>query len=165
MLGLTAMVLALTLAACDSGPEGTPVPTTPPAVPTPVASPTPAPQVGTSIHMEKTGGIAGVHEVLDITTQGGAKYTSGDVSKKQLLPAATFDGILQQIDKADFFNLKDNYDSGTVADDFYYTLTIRKDDVSKTVKMAQVGGKDLAPQALQDLISKLTEIQGSLQGK
>ena len=77
--------------------------------------------------------------------QAEATFTSGVTSKKQNLDATTYSALLQQVDAADFFNLKDTYDKGGVADDIYYTVTVKEPRRSKTVKVAQVGGKALAP--------------------
>jgi hypothetical protein len=94
--------------------------------------------------------------------QSQATYTSGSITRTQSLPITTYGPLLEQIDKADFFNLQDNYDNGYVADDFYFTITITQGSRSKTVRVAAAGGESLTPQGLKDLISKLTEIQKTM---
>jgi len=179
IFGLATLSLAFALAACGTAPltpDTTPTfaPTTPQVAPTatevpttapttaPTSVPTTAPSADTSITFEKTGGIAGIHDSLEIDSQGEASYTSGSISRKQTLPATTYEMLLQQIEAADFFNLEENYDTGNVADDFYYTITVKQGDRANTVKVAAAGGESLTPQGLKDLIAQLVNIQNSL---
>jgi len=115
-----------------------------------------------SITFEKTGGIAGVHDTLQIDPQGEVTYTSGSINRKQTLPEITFEELVHQVEVADFFNLQENYDNGNVADDFYFTTTVKQGDRTKTVRVAGVGGEDVTPQALKDLVSQLVDIQNTL---
>jgi hypothetical protein len=159
--------MTLALAACGTTPSTPDIaptfaPATPQIAPTATTAPTPAPPADTAITFEKTGGIAGIHDKLEINTQAQATYTSGSISRKQTLPITTYGALLQQIETADFFNLKDNYDNGNVADDFYYTITVTQGDRAKTVKVAAAGGEGLITPALQDLIAQLTSIQNTL---
>jgi len=152
----------LALAACNSEPTATPTPISQPT-PTNPAAGTPRPQTPATITFDTSGGIAGIHKTLEITPQAEATYTSGVTIKKQNLDATTYSALLQQVDAADFFSLKDNYDKGGVADDIYYSVTVKEPRRSKTVKVAQVGGKALAPQGLRDLIAQLNTIQAPLE--
>jgi hypothetical protein len=94
---------------------------------------------------------------------GKAKYTSGTVSKDQAVPTAVYNTLLQQIRNADFFNLQESYDKGGVADDTFYSITVNDGSRARTVKVAQVGGKDVTPKPLQHLISQLTNIQTGME--
>jgi len=154
LLGMVDLFVVLALAACDS--SATPTPATPPFM------------QASSVTMETTGGVAGVHKILEVTN-GKAKYTSGTTSKEQVVDTATYNTLVQEVSNADFYNLKDSYDNGGVADDIYYTVTL-KDTYSvnegprfKTVKVAQAGGKDVTPKALGDLITQLNNIQAGLE--
>jgi hypothetical protein len=163
MLGMTAIFLLLTLAACDTSTNPTAAPNNSPGGSTsPVTqASTPAPQ-STVITFETTGGVAGVHKLLEVG-QGKAKYKSGATSKGQDVAQGTYNGLIQQIKTADFFNLKDSYDKGNVSDDTYYNITVKEPTRSKTVKVAQAGGKDITPKPLQDLITQLTNIQSGFE--
>ncbi|MEO8287626.1 MAG: protealysin inhibitor emfourin [Chloroflexota bacterium] len=147
ILGVVSIVALLLMAACDSGVQNTPT------------SPPPA---AATITLETSGGIAGIHKVLTIDPTGAATYSAGSTSKTGQIPPADHNQMLQQLTKADFFNLKDTYDNGNVADDFYYKITVKQTDKAKTVTVAEVGGKDLTPQALQDLITQLNSFQDTL---
>lgn len=70
---------------------------------------------------------------------------------------------MQQVTTADFFNLKDSYDKGGVTDDVIYNITLQQGTRTTTVKVAQAGGKDIAPKPLLDLITQLNTIQGTLE--
>jgi hypothetical protein len=151
------------VAACDS--SATP---TPGGINTPVASNStvaPQPTHGTPsniIAFATTGGVAGAVKLLEID-DGLATYKDGKSSKSQQLDAKTYDSLKKQITTADFFNLKDSYDKGGVADDVYYTVTVRQGSNAKTIKVAEVGGKDITPKPLQDFIKQLSDVQSSLE--
>jgi hypothetical protein len=159
VLIMIAISLILVVAACDNSatppagnnnsPGGSRSPVAPPA--------TPAPR-STVITFETTGGVAGVHKLLEIS-QGKAKFKSGAVSKGGDVADGTYNSLLQQIKTADFFNLKDSYDNGKVSDDIYYNITVKEPTRTKTIKVAQVGGKDITPKPLQDLITQLNNAQ------
>jgi hypothetical protein len=144
LLGMVTLFVVLALAACGS--SATPTPADPPP----------------SVTMETTGGVAGVHKTLEVTP-GKAKYTSGTTSKEQEVDTATYNTLVQGVNNADFFNLKDSYDNGGVADDIYYTITVKEGPQMKTVKVAQVGGKDVTPEPLQAVISQMTTIQAGIE--
>jgi hypothetical protein len=141
------MLLLPVLAACDMGASPTATPAAPAVTPT-------------TFILESTGTIAGIQQLLTVTESRNATFKDGDnpetsstVSEKQ------YADLVAQVENADFFNLQDRYDSGTVADDKYYALTVKQGPQSKTVIVAEVGGKDLAPQALKDLITMLVNFQ------
>lgn len=169
LLTLATFLLLLLLAACDSGPTPAPTQPTPQSVTTFPIPPTPKPQIATTITFDTTGGIAGVHKTLTISPQGEATYTTTSTittltaTKKTSLPITQYGTLLNQLDKADFFNLKDAYDNSNVADDFHYTITIKQGDRAKTIKAAQQGGKDLMPQPLKDFIAQLEAVQSQLE--
>jgi hypothetical protein len=115
------------------------------------------------IAMETTGGVAGQDTHLGIG-KGTIKYNDGKnaANKNQPLSSDTYNAVVQQINAADFFNLKDAYDNGGVVDDVYYIITVQDDTRSKSVKVAQQGGKDITPKPLQDLITQLNNLQSTL---
>jgi hypothetical protein len=157
------MVLAvLTLGACSSD-SGLPTPTTvPTAAPTQVPAPTTSPDAPT-ITFETTGTIAGIRELLTIDPSGNTQFSTRQtpVTSNKLTPQQYAD-LQAQLGKADFFNLKDTYDSGTVSDDRYYKITVQQAGKTKTVTVAEQGGKGLTPHPLLDLIILLTNIQNNV---
>jgi superfamily I DNA/RNA helicase len=58
--------------------------------------------------------------------------------------------------------VKDEYDNHNVADDFYYTITVKQNGQAKTVKVADIGGKEITPSALRDLIDALNSLQDTV---
>lgn len=118
---------------------------------------------GTSFELDTSGTIAGIHHLLKIDesrnssfTDGRNPMTSGSVTEEQ------YAALVAQVTKADFFNLKPDYDFGGIADDRYYTVTIKQGTQSKSVTVAEIGGKDLTPQALTDLIAQLVDVENGL---
>lgn len=142
-------LVMLVLAACDDGsPTATPVP--------PTATPVPP----TSFTLETSGTIAGIHQTLTVDASRNVTFQDGSKpAKTSNVNADAYSNLVAQVAKADFFNLKDNYDSGTVSDDKYYKVLVTQGTQTKTVTLAEIGGKDLAPQALKDLIKLLTDLQ------
>lgn len=161
----------LALAACGNGPAVQPTATTPPAEPTPTtapAEPTPttAAPAETTIVFETSGGIAGVMKRMEISPKGEATLTDQRMGRPGVvtpLDVERYGELLGLIDKSDFFNLQDEYNSGNVADDFIYTVTVTQDGRTKSVVVYDVGGRDLAPQALLDLVDRLKEIQDQIE--
>jgi hypothetical protein len=157
IIGLIVLIMALGLAACDS--SSTPGPSN--GAPT-QGVPSPPPQTNAPVvTFVTTGGVGGTQKLLEIS-QGKAKYKSGTVTKSQAVDAKAYTTLMQQITAADFFNLKDSYDKGGVTDDVIYTITLQEGTRTKTVKVAQVGGKDLTPKSLQDVITQLNAIQSTI---
>jgi hypothetical protein len=147
ILALVLLLIAVAVAACDSGPSPTATPVTPAVTPT-------------TFTLETTGTIAGIRQSLTIGEARNASFKNGDNPEKSLtVTEQQYADLVAQVEKADFFNLQDRYDSGTVSDDKYYALTIKQGTQSKTVTVAEIGGQDLAPQALRDLITTLVNIQ------
>ena len=128
---------------------------TPTSVPTPTTSPD-AP----TISFETTGTIAGIRELLSIDPNGNTEFSTrqSPVTHSTITPQQYAD-LEAQIRKADFFNLKDNYDMGNVSDDRYYKITVQAGGKAKTVTVAEVGGESITPQPLLDLIKMLANIQ------
>jgi glucose/arabinose dehydrogenase len=173
----TAMLVAImTLGACDSQQASTPSPTTAPtqtvvatasptsgqatATPAPTTMPTTPAGGSTTISFETTGTIAGIRELLSIDENGNTQYEDRNTTTKQgTITAQQYAALIAQISKADFFNLEDRYDAGTVSDDTYYKITVQQDGKTKSVTVAGVGGENLTPQPLQDLITMLKAIQ------
>lgn len=143
------LMLSAALSACGDG-SGTPTPIAPAGNPT-------------SIVFVTTGTIAGIKDTLRIETGRAAKFTGRTNSKSGTLPEDVYNDVVAQIKAADFFNLQEKYDTGTVSDDRYYTITVQQGTVTKTVMVAEIGGKDQTPQALLDLIEKLAKAQTSIQ--
>jgi hypothetical protein len=177
-------LLALT-AACDVGPAATPSPvpptpvpptpsplpvpptpvppTTAPATATPPAAPTPTTEsrdlAGPVLIYEKSGGIAGVHDVLEIYSDDTARWIPSRAPAVTVqLPLDTLEHLRTLAHEAQFFTLAPEYDNHNVADDFYYTLTYTENGQTKQVKVADAGGKGLTPQPLLDLIAALQRI-------
>jgi hypothetical protein len=148
----------LALAACDTGPAVQPTPTTAPDEPTP----TTAAPVKTTIVFETSGGIAGMMKRMEINPDGQATLTdprSGRPGAGTPLNVPDYGQLLALVDKADFFNLKDEYNKGGVSDEIFYTVTITQGGRTKTVKVAEIGGQGITPQPLNDLIVRLKAIQ------
>ncbi len=148
VLGL--VFLAMVLAACDSGGSPTATPVVPAATPT-------------TFILETSGTIAGIRQTLTVGEARNASFKDGDAPEKtSTIPEQQYAGMVAQVVKADFFNLEERYDSGTVSDDRYYALTVKQGSQSKTVTVAEIGGKDLTPQALSDLITMLLNVQNGM---
>jgi hypothetical protein len=181
VIRLLALGLLALLTACDlsTAPTPTPVPvppatpapataTVPPASPTPVAvPPSPTPEAATPdpskpvIVYEKSGGIAGIHDVLEIYGDGTVRWTpSRQPSVTARISADQLAQLRAQFDAAHFFDLAAEYDHHNVADDFYYTVTYTANGQTKQVKAADVGGKGLTPPALDALIAALQQVAG-----
>jgi hypothetical protein len=186
LISLVMMMALLTLGACSSGgdiptPVATPTPgnlpptalptTTPVTVPTdvpttmPAKPPTPIPTTTTSpdaptINFETTGTIAGIRELLSIDPNGNTEFSTRQTQvTHDTITHQQYADLEAQIRKADFFNLKDNYDMGNVSDDRYYKITVQEGGKAKTVTVAETGGEGLTPQPLLDLITMLINIQ------
>jgi hypothetical protein len=164
IIGLIVIIMALGLVACDS--SSTPAPNNPSNNPSGGAAtlvvPSPPSQANaTNITLITTGGVGGVQKLLEVT-QGKAKYKSGSVTKTQDVDPTAYSSLMQKITAADFFNLKDSYDKGGVANDVMYNITLQQSGRSKTVKVAQTGGKDITPKPLQDIITQLNNIQSTI---
>ncbi len=162
IFSLATLAVVLALAACDTVTPNTPAPNNPPALSTPSPAPTLNPKVDTTIIIDTSGGLAGIHKSLVVSPSGQATYTTGNTTKTQNLSQAQYATLLQQAAVTDVFNLKDSYDNGNVADDTYYKITVTQGNQTKSVRVAQVGGKDLTPKRLQDLIDQLNAIQTTL---
>jgi hypothetical protein len=180
-------LLALT-AACDAGPAATPTPVPPTPVPPtpspqpvvpptpsppptsapatatpPAAAPTPTPESrdlgGPILVYDKSGGIAGVHEVLEIFSDDTARYTPSRAPAVMVqLPLDTVEHLRTLVNEAHFPDLAPEYDNHNVADDFYYTITYSENGQTRQVKVADAGGKGLTPQPLLDLIAELQRL-------
>src|SRR4051794_14214956 len=121
--GWLLVVLSL-LAACQSGAAATPTPE--PFTPIVPATSTPAVPASTAplITFETTGGIAGIQEKMVIQENGDVVVTArGAETGRGHLDATRLAGLKTKLDMIHFFDLKDKYDEGGVADDRYMTLT------------------------------------------
>ena len=139
----------MALAACDMGAQPTATPVVPAVTPT-------------TFILETSGTIAGIKQTLTIGESRNGSFKEGDGDNPEKVFTVSeqqYADLVGQVAKADFFNLADRYDSGTVSDDRYYTLTVKQGSQSKTVVVAEIGGKDLAPKELLDLITMLVNIQ------
>jgi hypothetical protein len=148
------LLLSLALSACD-------VPMLPissPIVVTPQYGPiTPAPN---SIVYGVSGGIAGFRRVLTISEEGDARLTDKGVDLAvRELDSATIGKLRDHFKAAGFFDLKDQYDQGNVADDIFKTITYTEGERSKTVTVASEGGKGITPPGLQKLVAALDEVE------
>lgn len=157
VLGVLLAQMVLLVAACNNTPAApTPVPT--------AVQPTPSTPDSAEILVETSGSIAGIRRVLQITSQGQATLTDRDkpIGTLQLTPDR-LQALLDKFTAADFFALKDRYDSGTVSDDIYSTVTFNQGTRSKTVIVAQIGGKSLTPQPLQEVLSELDKVEKEIE--
>jgi hypothetical protein len=158
-------------AACGPGsptptPAGDATPTGAPAS-TPVATPgaggTFTPRVPL-ITYGVSGGIAGFRRVLTISPTGEVRLTDkGEELGTLQLDAADLGRLRELVRAADFYNLKDSYNQGNVADDIFKTITYSEGEQAKTVSVATVGGQGLTPPALLALIAALDEIEHKVQ--
>jgi hypothetical protein len=99
---------------------------------------------------------------MEITPDGQATLTdprSGRPGAGNPLNVPDYGQLLALVDKADFFNLQDEYNKGAIPDDIYYTVTITQGGRTKTVRVAEVSGQGITPQPLIDLIVRLKAIQ------
>ena len=179
LISFVTMLALLTMGACSSGgglptavatpttqPTTTPltaptsVPTTIPAKnPTTLPTTTAAPDAPT-ISFETAGTIAGIRELLSIDPNGNTEFSTRQTPvTHNTITSQQYADLEAQIRKADFFNLKDNYDMGNVSDDRYYKITVQEGGKAKTVRVAEVGGESITPQPLLDLIKMLVNIQ------
>jgi hypothetical protein len=158
------LLLALmTLTACVNNSQPGPTPTTAPTntLP-PAATPTGtavAPAGGT-ITFETSGGIAGIQRRMVVAPDGTVTLSGRGTQTATLkLSQERVDGLLSELIAADFRNLEDRYGDGTVSDDIYYTISYEGGDVRKSVEVESVGGKDVTPQPLLDLIDELVALE------
>ena len=157
LLGLLLLVPALLLTACGAGP--TPVPTIP--APTPQTAPSPSPSAGEQalIIYEVSGGIAGMQRMLAISGNGDAVVTEhGTVVSTGKISSSQLEGLQAQLTRINFFQLKDRYDQGGVADEVFTTITYYQGGQSKSVTVAEVGGAKVAPPDLNALILQLRQL-------
>jgi hypothetical protein len=161
LAGLAAV--ALLLAACGPGPNGTnqatiPVPTTPP-IPL-----TPAPD--TRIVYTYTGGIAGFRKELSIRPQGSATLVDRgkQVGIMQIGQDRLAD-LVNRLEAAKFFELQDNYekDDTVVSDDIYVAIMYTQQGRTKTVSAALAGGEGITPQAYLDVVKELNAIMAEIE--
>lgn len=147
VLGL--IVLSTMLAGCGCcSPTATPI--------TPANTPT-------TFILETSGTIAGIRQLLTISEGKSVVFKDNDSSEKtSTVSEQQYADMVAQVARADFFNLNGSYDSSTVADDRYYALTVTQGSKSKTINIAEIGGKDLTPAALSDLITMLVNVQKGL---
>jgi hypothetical protein len=126
------------------------------------AEPTAFPDSNTVFTFLVTGGIAGMRNQLDVAPGGEATVSIPNSERPSVtvqLPPDVYGALLDRFRESNFFDLEEKYDNGNVADDIYYTITVRQGDRAKTVTVAQVGGQSLTPAPLQALIDQLTNIQ------
>jgi hypothetical protein len=140
-------------------PAATPTPVTPPTATTVPVSDPGAPFVTFQV----SGGIAGLQRAVAVQAGGAATLTErAQLSGTAQLPPARLAEIRAKLDAAQFFTLQDRYDQGGVADDIYYTITATQDGQTKSVTVAEVGGKAGTPPPLIDLITNLRELEGTV---
>jgi hypothetical protein len=103
---------------------------------------------------------------MEINPDGQATLTdprSGRPGAGTPLNVPDYGQLLALVDKADFFNLQDEYNKGAIPDDIHYTVTITQGGRTKTVKVAEVSGQGITPQPLIDLIMRLKAIEGLIE--
>ena len=145
--------------ACNSpGLPSAPVPSQP--------TMTPAAPLSATIVYEYSGGIAGFRKQLTIAAGGGVTLQDrGRVVGTMQLPKERLSSLVKQFEAVDFYNLKEKYEDEAhmVADDTYSTLTFTQGGRTKTVTVAMVGGSDLAPRGLMEVISELAQIVSEIE--
>lgn len=152
-------ILMVVISACDAQ---TPPPPTLQPLPT-HADPNPAPGSGTTLTYVTTGGIAGVRRELYISPEGFATLTDGDqVFGPVTLPQQRMVDLKAKLNASNFGELSERYGTGNVADDFLHTLTVEEGGSAKSVTVEEVGGKDTAPQGVQELFAFLGEIEDGM---
>lgn len=145
------------IASGTSGTSGTPTVSTRPTAPAGWTA---------KVTYEKSGGIAGIKQTLLVGPAGQARLIEGSKNSGPVkLTAEKLSLLKQKLDATDFFNLKDHYGTGTVADDFILTLSVMEEGRTKTVTVEQIGGKDVTPQALLDFIAELDKLQGEIEAR
>jgi hypothetical protein len=143
-------VLAMVLPACDNTPQ--------PTGPTPTAV-GPGPGGGSTITYVVSGGIAGVRRELVITPDASATLTdTGSIFGPLPLPQNLRDALKARLDASNFSELQERYGNGSVSDDIVHTLTVSDGLGTKTVTVEELGGKEVTPQAVQELLALMDEI-------
>src|SRR5829696_7465908 len=170
LISTLALLALLVLAACGDTATPTPVPT-----PMPAGTPTSgaAPSTGTPgtsgtfrpvAMLETAGGIDGRSTALQISSTGEVRfYEKGEVKGTIQLDSAETARLLEMFGTAGFYNFQDRYDQGNVSDDIYDTITYIGDQGAKVVQVAEVGGKEITPAKLQEIIDALRGIEGRIQ--
>lgn len=153
LASLAAMLMIL--AACGISDSGT---LTPVASPTGPAGATVSP--GVLLTFSKTGGIDGINTTLTLQESGEYTLTErGQDARNGKVDDAQLNNIRQQLDAVRSLpNLEDEYDNSNVADDFYDSVTFTLNGSLKTVTVAEIGGQDLTPVPVQQLVNTLAGI-------
>jgi hypothetical protein len=100
------------------------------------------------IHLERTGGFAGIplRAVIDST----------------LLDSETNQNLQSLIEAADFFDLPERLpSSGTEVDRFFFKLTVEEFERSHTIEVSETG----IPEKLRPLIAQVTLLARSMRNK
>jgi hypothetical protein len=158
--GCLLAVLGL-LAACGTNTNVEPTATVPPYTPIVAATSTPAVPASTAplITFEMMGGIAGMQEKMVIRQNGDVVVSQrGAQTGTGHLDATRLTALQTGLDAIHFFDLKDKYDEGGVADDRYMTLTYSDGTRIKSVTVAEVGGQKTAPPELKNFLAQLQQI-------
>jgi hypothetical protein len=155
---LAVLLMSLVLSACD-------VPMLPTTTPLPTATESGTATASSALVVYGvSGGIAGFRRVLTISEEGDARLTDKGVDLAvRELDAATVTRLRDLFKAAGFFELKDQYDQGNVADDIYKTITYTEGGRSKIVMVASEGGKGITPPALQTLVAALDEVERAVE--
>ena len=165
--GAVSGLILLILAACDGAAQPTATPVVIAATPTVISTP-PRPTAPAGwdarITYEVTGGIEGVKRTLMVGPAGQARLVEGSKNSGPVrLTAERLVQLKSKLDAARFFDLKEQYGTGTVSDDFILTLSLTQDGQTKTVVVEEIGGQGATPQALLDLISNLEALRGEIE--
>lgn len=108
------------------------------------------------ITFQVSGGITGRATVFHFWDTGEIDKNDGQPSVR--VASGDYYHLMSLITAADFFNLKDKYDSGNVSDDIYDTITVNRNGHTRTVSVAELGGRNLAPLSLLDLIADIRRL-------
>lgn len=156
-LRINCLILAalLLLAACNSSD----MPTLPVPDPTPTNTASP---LASTIGYQYAGGIAGFQKEMTIAPGGFTTLLDrGKAVGTLRLPPDRTANLLRLFEEADFYNLEEHYENKDriVADDTYTTLSLTQGDRAKEVTVAMVGGAEMAPRPLLDLISEVAKVR------
>ena len=156
LMSIAIIALVPFLAACDA----TAPAVQPTAIPT-QTQPPPSPPTDTRIFYQYTGGIAGFNKELVIGPNGNARLSNKDGHAGRLnLGRARHAQLIKRFDDAHFFDLDERYEKNDriVPDDIYLTIIFSQGERTKTVTVAQIGGQEVTPQPLKELIAELDKI-------
>lgn len=141
--------------------------TTGATAPAPTTASRPTPPVAgwnSKVTYEKSGGVAGIKQTLLVGPAGQARLIEGSKNSGPVpLTADRLSGIKKKLDAANFFDLKDHYGNGNVADDFIYTISLSQGGKTRKIVVEEQGGKGVTPQVLLDFMAELDSLKTEIE--